>query len=77
MNLKKNVKHENYKKCLFGSVKDQRQLVSFNNLRSIDHKIGLYRYTKVGLSCANDKSYLMDDGIKSYAYGHKNISQYK
>ena len=75
--LKKNVVHNDYKRCLLGSVKDQRQLVSFNNLRSIDHNIGLYRYTKVGLSCANDKSFLLGDGITSYAYGHKNISQYK
>jgi hypothetical protein len=75
--LKKNVKHADYKRCLFGSVKDQRQLVTFTNLRSIDHNIGLYRYTKVGLSCANDKMYLLDDGITSLAYGHKNISTYK
>ena len=75
--LKKNVVHNDYKRCLLGSVKDQRQLVSFNNLRSIDHNIGLYRYTKVGLSCANDKMFLLPDGITSLAYGHKNISQYK
>jgi|GEM_PF-1267341 len=75
--LKKYVKHENYKRCLFGSVEEQRQLVSFNNLRSIDHKIGLYRYTKLGLSCNNDKMYLLDDGITSLAYGHYKISQHK
>jgi hypothetical protein len=75
--LKKNVVHEDYKRCIFGSVKDQRQLVSFNNLRSVDHNIALYRYTKVGLSCSNDKMFLLPDAITSLAYGHKNISQYK
>ena len=75
--LKKNVVHNDYKRCIFGSVKDQRQLVSFNNLRSIDHNIGLYRYTKVGLSCANDKSFLLGDGVSSYAYGHYKIKSMK
>ena len=71
--LKTQCKHENYKKCLFGDFKDQRQLVSFNNLRSTDHKISMYRFTKVGLSCSNDKQYLLEDGITSLSYGHYKI----
>ena len=72
--LKKYVNHDDYKRCLFGEDdKDQRQLVSFNNLRAVNHNIGLYRFTKVGLSCSNDKQYLLDDGITSLSYGHKNI----
>jgi hypothetical protein len=71
--LKKYVTHEDYKRCLLGDFKDQRQLISFNNLRTFDHNIGLYRYTKVGLSCSNDKQYLLDDGITSLSYGHKDI----
>jgi hypothetical protein len=75
--LKQYINHDDYKRCLFGSLKDQRQLVSFNNLRSFDHNIGLYRYTKVGLSCSNDKMYLLPDGVSSLAYGHYKISQHK
>ena len=72
--LKRYINHDDYKRCLLGSKDtDQRQLVSFNNLRSMDHNIGLFRYTKVGLSCSNDKQYLLDDGISSLSYGHKNI----
>ena len=72
--LKKNIKHENYKNCLLSTKKeDQRQLVSFNNLRSTDHKISLQRFTKVGLSCSNDKQYLLEDGITSLSYGHYRI----
>ena len=74
--LKRYVKHEDYKRCILGSNKiDQRQLVSFNNFRSINHNIGMYRYTKVGLSCSNDKQYLLDDGISSYSYGHYAIAK--
>jgi len=69
--LKNHIKHDNFKKCLLSDKKeDQRQLVSFNNLRSTDHKISMNRFTKVGLSCSNDKQYLLDDGITSYSYGH-------
>ena len=76
--LKKSVNHNDYKRCLFNTnLEDQRQLVSFNNLRSIDHKIGLYRYTKIGLSCADDKRYLLNDGITSYSYGHNKINELK
>jgi hypothetical protein len=35
----------------------------------------MYRYTKVGLSCSNDKQYLLDDGITSYSYGHYKINE--
>ena len=71
--LKKKVKHEDYKRCLLSSgAPDQRQLISFNNLRSIDHQIGMYRYTKIGLSCSNDKQYLLDN-INSLSYGHYKI----
>jgi hypothetical protein len=72
--LKKYVKHQDYVKCLTSCFSpDQRQLVSFNNLRSVKHQIGMYRYTKVGLSCSNDKQYLLDDGITSLSYGHYKI----
>jgi hypothetical protein len=72
--LKKLVIHDDYKRCLFGNKKnDQRQEISFNNLRTFNHQIGLYKYTKIGLSCSNDKQYILDDGITSLSYGHKNI----
>ena len=72
--LKNYIDHQDYKRCLLSSeLKDQRQLVSFNNLRSVDHQIGMYRFTKVGLSCSNDKQYLLGDGITSLSYGHYRI----
>ena len=74
--LKKQINHENYKKCLFSNEKsNQRQYVSFNNLKTIDHNIYQYRFTKVGLSCSNDKQYLLEDGIHSYSYGHYKIKK--
>ena len=74
--LKKQINHENYKKCLFSNEKsNQRQYVSFNNLKTIDHNIYQYRFTKIGLSSSNDKQYLLEDGIHSYSYGHYKIKK--
>jgi hypothetical protein len=73
--LKKKVCHEDYKRCIFGSINEQRQLVSFNVMRSFNHEIYGLKTTRVGLSCSNDKQYLLDDGITSYSYGHYKIQK--
>jgi hypothetical protein len=84
--LKKKVNHENYLQCLFPNGTPSlsclfnqecktRQLVSFNNMRSINHEIYGFKFTRIGLSCSNDKQYLLDDGITSYSYGHYNIQK--
>jgi hypothetical protein len=69
--LKKDVSHQDFKDCLFGDR--QRQTVQFNNLRAFDHEIYTYKYVKTGLSASENKRYLLANGIKSLAYGHKNI----
>ena len=73
--LKKNISHEDYKRCILSSkIEDQRQKVSFNNLRTFNHDIYTYNYKKIGLSCSNDKQYLLSDGISSLSYGHYKLS---
>ena len=42
-------------------------------IRSENHQLGSYEINKVSLSCFDDKRYIHEDGITSYAYGHKNI----
>ena len=39
------------------------------------HNIGSYLLNKVSLSCFDDKRFILDDGINSLAYGHKNIDK--
>ena len=41
------------------------------------HQIGSYELYKVSLSCFHDKRYLLDNGRKSYAYGHYKINTLK
>ena len=43
-------------------------------IRSQNHQIGSYEINKVSLSCFDDKRYILEDGISSYAYGHHLIN---
>ena len=36
------------------------------------HKIGTYEIDKISLSCFDDKRYVLDDGIYTLSYFHKN-----
>ena len=35
------------------------------------HKIRTYEIDKISLSCSDDKRYVLDDGIHTLAYFHK------
>ena len=39
------------------------------------HKIGTYELSKINLSCFDDKRYVLDDGINTLAYYHKDINR--
>ena len=39
------------------------------------HKIGTYEIDKIFLSCFNDKRYVLDDGVNTLAYFHKNCKK--
>ena len=36
------------------------------------HKLGVYEIDKISLSCLDDKRYVLDDGIYTLSYFHKN-----
>ena len=37
------------------------------------HETGTYDINKISLSCFDDKRYILDDGINTLAYFHKDI----
>ena len=39
------------------------------------HKIGTYEIDKISLSCFDDKRYVLDDGVNTLAYFHKDCSK--
>ena len=65
--VKKEIKHQDYLDVLFNKKIMHHQM---NTIRSESHQINSYHLNKVSLSPYDDKRYLLDDGIKSYAYGN-------
>ena len=65
--IKKNIKHENYKNVLFDNEQMHHNM---KTIRSSLHQIGSYELNKVSLSCFDDKRYIHNNGMTSFAYGH-------
>ncbi|KAL9959301.1 hypothetical protein ACROYT_G032614 [Oculina patagonica] len=70
--IKQTITHKNYKDTL---INNKQMHHTMKTIRSHNHELGSYEINKISLSCFDDKRYLLDDGIKSYAYGHYNIKQ--
>ena len=66
----KEIKHNNYLEILQGKTKN---LYKMNMIRSKKHIINTYEVNKIGLSCYDDKRYILNDGITTLAYGHYKI----
>ena len=68
--IKNDLKHINYKETLF----DKKQMHhKMKTIRSQNHQLGSYEINKVSLSCYDDKRYILEDGIHTYAHGHFSI----
>ena len=39
------------------------------------HKIGTYEIDKISLSCFDDKRFVLDDGVHTLAYSHKDCNK--
>ena len=68
--IKNNIKHEDYKNVLLNNEQLHHKM---KTIRSQKHQLGSYETNKVSLSCFDDKRYIHDNGISSYAYGHYKI----
>ena len=68
--IKNNIKHEDYKNVLLNNEQLHHKM---KTIRSQKHQLGSYDINKVSLSCFEDKRYIHDNGISSYAYGHYKI----
>ena len=70
--IKNNITHENYRDTLFNNKHMHHKM---KTIRSKNHQLGSYEINKVSLSCFDDKRYIHEDGITSYAYGHIKINK--
>ena len=68
--IKNNIKHEDYKNTL---MNNEQMYHKMKTIRSQRHQLGSYEINKVSLSCFDDKRYIHDNGMSSYAYGHYKI----
>ena len=69
--IKKNITHENYKNVLFNN---EQMHHTMKTIRSNNHQLGSYELNKVSLSSFDNKRYIHNNGVTSYAYGHYKIS---
>ena len=67
----KELKHELYKNILETSGKMRSKM---KVIRSNKHQIYTMEINKISLSAYDDKRWIKDDGITSYAYGHYKIN---
>ena len=68
--LKKYKKHKDYKNVLFNNEQLHHKM---KTIRSEKHQLGSFELNKISLSCFDDKRFLHDNGISSFAYGHYDI----
>ena len=66
----KKIRHKEFVDVLFN-----KKVIRHNmkRIQSKLHRIGTYDVCKISLSCFDDKRYVLDDGVNTLAYFHKDI----
>jgi hypothetical protein len=67
--IKKDIHFDNYKQAIFNEGKEI-QFATMNCIRSKRHQLMTIRINKIGLSCYDNKRYVLKDNINTLAYGH-------
>ena len=68
--INRELKYNEFRDVLFN-----KKIIRHNmkRIQSKKHRSGTYDICKVSLLCSDDKRYILDDGINSLVYGHKDI----
>ena len=70
--VEESITHEDYKTCLLTGKETLRKQ---NILRSYDHEVYAEEVNKIALSAADDKRYILSDGMATLAWGHHRIKE--
>ena len=70
--VKRYIDHKEYLSTLQNKTIRNHKM---KTIRSNYHEVSSYEINKISLSCYDDKRYILDDGITSYAYGHVKINK--
>ena len=68
--VNKEIRHKEFIDVLFNKI------VIKHNMKRVQiklHRTGTYDVCKISLSCFDDKIYILDSGVNSLAYFHKDI----
>ena len=65
--INKDLKHKDYKEVL---LNDKQMRHTMRSIRSSKHELASIELNKISLSCFDDKRFIHENGITSYAYGH-------
>ena len=68
--INKKLRHEEYVDVFFNKKVVRHNMKRMQNKL---HEIGTYNVFKISLSCFDDKIFVLDDGINTLAYFHKEI----
>ena len=69
--VNKKLRHEEYLSVLFNKKVVRHKM---KRIQSVLHDVYTYDINKITLSCFDDKIYVLNDGINTLAYFHKDIS---
>ena len=72
--INRDINFKNYKDSIFTAGKEQ-QFASMNCIRSKNHNLMTLKINKVGISCYDNKRYILDDNINTLAHGHYKTKQ--
>ena len=70
--INRDLDHKDYLSVLQNNTIKKHKM---KTIRSNYHEVSSYEINKISLSCYDDKRYILDDGITSYAYGHVKIDK--
>jgi hypothetical protein len=65
--IKSDLRFQNYYDCLFNK---SQMMCKMHFIKSDKHKLHINRVNKTGLCAADDKRWIMNDGIHTLAHGH-------
>ena len=68
--INKKLRHDEFYDVLF-----DKKVIRHNmkRIQAKKHRLGTYDICMVSLSCFDDKRYVLNNAVKSLAYGHKDI----
>lgn len=70
--VKKKLRHEHYLRTIKHKITKRAQ---FQTIRTLNHTIRTIVNDKICLSAYDDKRFILDCGVETYAYGHYKIRQ--